>query len=76
MAEAIIIGTPEDKARIAINAGLKIIRGMSPSTADTEVETDLPVTAPTFPLVAQDSAKVDISGYNFFFGITYYFFRR
>lgn len=73
MGEYIMVGSAEDSTKIAMNVGVEITRGMTGAIVDSTEETTLPT---GFAYMAKDAGKIDLSGYTFFAGATYYFLRQ
>lgn len=72
MGEYLLIGSPEDINRLTINVSLQQTWGVSDVVNDSNIETNLPA---SLPLAANDTGSVDISGFRFSAGFTYYFIR-
>ncbi len=73
--EYLVIGSPEDRTRLGLLAGIQYTHGQSSSLTDKQKGDDIPGGTPVAPPPeAIDSAKINLSGYRAFFGVTYYFF--
>lgn len=77
-AEYVLVGSPEDSNRLSLMAGFQIFQGNSGSVGDSSVETNLPsgAVANPFPLKARDAGSIQLSGYKFFIGVSYYFLKK